>query len=125
MQVVGDSLAPIRAALGNAQQAMGERGEFDIDTGLTYAVGDAIQIHVRKRGHRYDLSDAGAATARAGRPAGWFDELEHLVAPDGFNVNRRGVVFVPAVEGRDIAMLALRLASVSRTAYLSLLELRE
>ena len=125
MQLVGDSLAPIRAAFGSAQQAMDERGEFDVDTGLAYAIGDAIRIHVRKRGRRYGLSDAGAAISRAGKPAGWFDELERLVAEDGFNVNRRGVVFVPAVEGRDIAMLALRLASVSRTAYLTLLELRD
>lgn len=102
-----------------------ERGEFDLDTGQSCVVGEAIQIHVRKRGHRYDLSDAGAAIARAGKPAGWFDEFVRLVAADGFNVNRRGVVFVPAVEGRDIAVLGLRLVSVSRTAYVTLLELRE
>jgi hypothetical protein len=42
----------------------------------------------------------------------------------GFNVNRRGALFVPAVEGRDIAMmLALRLAETAGTVYLALLEL--
>jgi len=46
-----------------------------------------------------------------------------VVAAEGFNVNRRGVIFVPAVEGRDIAALVRRLALTSRTAYLTLLEL--
>jgi hypothetical protein len=54
--------------------------------------------------------------ARRGRPAR---------RGEGFNVNRRGALFVPAVEGRDIAMLALRLAETAGTVYLALLELGE
>jgi hypothetical protein len=38
-------------------------------------------------------------------------------------VNRRGVVFVPAVEGRDLAWLASRVAECSRAVYGALLEL--
>jgi hypothetical protein len=45
------------------------------------------------------------------------------VAEEGFNVNRAGVVFVPGFEGRDLAMLALRLADTSRAVYAELLEL--
>lgn len=45
-----------------------------------------------------------------------------MVAADGLNVNRRGVVFVPLVEGRDIASLAGDLARTSREVYLSLLD---
>jgi hypothetical protein len=41
------------------------------------------------------------------------------------NVNRRGVVFVPAVEGRDIDALARRLGETSRACYFALLELGE
>ncbi len=51
------------------------------------------------------------------------EAVARLVAEEGFNVNRRGAVFVPADEGRDIAMLALRLAETAGTVYLALLEL--
>ncbi len=93
-----------------------------IDTGLTYRVGEPVRIRVRRRGHRYDIGDEGEAVKRAGKPDGWLSETQRLVAKEGFNVNRRGVVFVPAIEGRDIASLTLRLAETSRTVYLSLLE---
>jgi hypothetical protein len=59
----------------------------------------------------------------SGRPPGWLESVQRLVAAEGFNVNRGGVIFVPAVEGRDIAALVSRLALTSRTAYLTLLEL--
>ena len=47
-------------------------------------------------------------------------EKEHWL-----NVNRRGVVFVPAVAGRDIAGLVARVAEASPTLYDALLELEE
>jgi hypothetical protein len=96
--------------------------ETTIDTGLTYRAGDPVLIRVRRRGRRYDISDDGAAVSLAGKSGGWLDRVERLVATEGFNVNRRGVLFVPAVDGRDIASLVLRLADTSRTAYLTLLE---
>jgi hypothetical protein len=46
-----------------------------------------------------------------------------VVAEEGFNVNRRGVVFVPVIEGRDIDELASRLAETSVAVYAALLEL--
>jgi hypothetical protein len=117
------SLAAIRAALDAPWQDPGERGEVTINTGLTYRLDDPVRIRVRRRGRRYDLSDDGNAVARAEKPTGWLDVCDRLVAVDGFNVNRRGILFVPAVEGRDIAMLTLRLAQTSRAVYLALLEL--
>ncbi len=42
---------------------------------------------------------------------------------EGFNVNRRGVIFVPAGAGSDIATLVARLAVLSRTVHVALLEL--
>jgi hypothetical protein len=72
---------------------------------------------VRKRGRRYDIDDDGAGVAKA-RAAGttrrWLEVAERVVAEDALNVNRRGVVFVPAVEGRDIEALARRVAATSR-----------
>jgi hypothetical protein len=41
------------------------------------------------------------------------------------NISRSGVVFVPAVEGRDLALLATRLADASMNVHQALLvELR-
>lgn len=122
---VDDGLAAIRAALGPTQQEERDRGEVLVDTGLVYVQGHPVRIRIRRRAHRYDLTDDGAAVADAGRPAGWLEEIDRLVAEEGFNINRRGVVFVPAVHGRDIATLALRLAETSRAVYLALLDLQD
>jgi hypothetical protein len=94
-----------------------------VDSGLRYRFGEPVRIHVRRRGRRYDLSDDGAAVECARRRRGWLEVAQHVVAADGFNVNRRGAVFVPAVEGRDIDGLCARLAESSRQVYLAVLEL--
>jgi len=120
---VNDRLASIRAALGSMPQAASNRDEVTVDSGLAYGTNVPVRVRIRRRGRRYDLTDDGAAAARAGLPAGWLKQADRLVADEGFNVNRRGVVFVPAVEGRDIAMLALRLADTSRRLYVALVEL--
>ena len=62
---------------------------------------------------------------QAGRAPGWLERANRVVDAAGFNINRRGVVFVPAVAGRDIALLAVRLADASRAVYLAVLELEE
>jgi hypothetical protein len=102
-----------------------ERGRVVIDSGLRYTEGEPVRVFVRKRLHRYDLSDEGAAVRLAGRPPGWLDVAERVVTDEFWlNVNRRGVVFVPAVEGgMDRAWLARRVAEASRAVYQALLEL--
>ncbi len=113
----------LRARLAAARESWGERGEVRLETGLSYVEGEAVQVLVRKRGRRYDISDLGAAVELAGRPRGWL-EVARRVAEEGWlNVNRRGVVFVPAVEGRDHADLALRVGETSLALYGALLEL--
>lgn len=97
-----------------------DAGEAVLDPGVSYLSGLPVQIHVRKRGSRYDLTDGAAAVDLAGRPDRWFDVASGAVAP--MNINRRGVVFVAGLAGRDIADLALRLAESSRRVFLSLLE---
>ncbi len=102
--------------------ALDDIDESIVDTGLTYRGGEPVLIRVRRRGRRYDIGDDGVAVWLAGKPVGWLARVESLVEFDGFNVNRRGVLFVPVVQGRDIAALAFRLAETSRTVYLTLLE---
>jgi hypothetical protein len=122
-QAAADQLGAIRSALDTERESWGETGETTLDTGYSFVVGEPVQIFVRKRGRRYDLDDRGRATQLAGKPNGWFPVAQRIVAEDGFNVNRVGVVFVPAVEGRDLALLAMRLAGTSRTVFAELLEL--
>jgi hypothetical protein len=93
-----DRLAEIRTALSDARAAWGERGEVLLDLGLSYFEGQSVMIRVRKRGRRYDLVDEGRATRFAGKPDGWLEVSEGVVASEGFNITRRGVVGVSVVE---------------------------
>jgi hypothetical protein len=120
-----DRLEAIGAALDSARESWGETGEVTLDTGQWYVEDEPTRIFVRKRGRRYDLDDRGRAAQLAVKPSGWLAVAERVVADEGFNVNRAGVVFVPVVEGRDLALLALRLADTSRAVYAELLELAD
>jgi hypothetical protein len=120
-----ERLRAIRASLDAVRESWGETGEATLDTGQSYLEGEPTQIFIRKRGRRYDLDDRGRAAQLAGTPSGWFPVAERVVVEEGFNVNRARVVFVPAVEGRDLALLALRLANTSRAVFTELLELAD
>ncbi|MGH3134813.1 MAG: hypothetical protein ACRDNY_13925 [Gaiellaceae bacterium] len=50
------------------------------------------------------------------------DRWDPPVAWEGFNANRWGIVVVPAVEGRDLAQLALRLDDCAYAVHVALLE---
>jgi hypothetical protein len=110
----------LRPALERAR--WGETGELVLETAFSYG-DEPVRIRVRKRGRRYDLSDDGAGVRKAGAAGrGWLETAERVVADEGMNVNRRGVVFVPAVEGRDLAALAARLAETSLAVHAALLD---
>jgi hypothetical protein len=99
--------------------------EHIIDSGLSYTEDQPIRIRVRRRGHRYVIDDGGTAAELAGRPPGWLKVAERVVDEFWLNVNRRGVVFVPAVAGGvDRAWLVRRVAETSAALYAELLELR-
>jgi hypothetical protein len=115
----------VRSSLDRERAAWGEVGETALATGHFYRPGEAVVVSVRKRGRRYDIDDGGHAVRSAGRPAGWLDAARSVVAAEGLNVNRAGVVFVPAVEGRDLASLAWRIGETSLRVYGALLDLDE
>ena len=95
-----------------------------VEPGVTYGDREPVRIYVRERGQRIDLDDDGRAVEKAGVTGrGWLDVAERIVAQEGFNVNRRGAVFVPVVAGRDIDRLAERLAATTADVYAALLEL--
>jgi GNAT superfamily N-acetyltransferase len=103
----------------------GEYGERLVEIDSTYGDGAAVAILVRKRGWRYELQDRGDAVSKAralGVGTEWLEAAERVVAAEGFNVNRRGVIYVGAVEGRDLAALALRLGECAHAVHSELLE---
>jgi hypothetical protein len=103
----------------------GDTADITVDTDLRYTPGEPVRVRIRHRDHRYDIDDDGAAVRLAGKPPGWLDRAEQLVALEGLNVNRRGVVSVPAVEGRDIGALAAKIARCSHAVYCALLDLTD
>jgi hypothetical protein len=123
--VTDERLAAVRAALDAARESLGDSGEAVLDAGLDYVPGEPVEVFARKRGRRWDFGDGGRAVRLAGKPAGWLGVAERVVAEEGMNVNRAGVVFVPAFERscRDLALLALRLGDVSHVVHAELLEL--
>jgi hypothetical protein len=92
---------------------------------LTYTDGEPVQVLVRRRGRRIDIDDRGRAVELAGRPTRWLEVAQAVVERDGLNVNRRGVVFVPVVVGREIEELARRIAEASLAVHAALLEVGE
>lgn len=108
------------AAAGAADPAESVR-----ETGRDYLPGRPVRVRVRRRGIRYAIDDLGAAVALAGRPPGWLAAAERTVAPLLWNVTRSGVVFVGAVEGRDIDALVRRTGAASVAVLEALLELEE
>jgi len=80
-----------------------------------------VEILVRKRGWRYDISDCGRAVELSGRRAGWHELAAQVVDAYALNVNRRGVVFVQANESR-VRRLVERVADCSVALYEELLD---
>ena len=68
-------------------------------------------------------ADGGQAVRLAGMPPGWLAVAQRVVDDLGLNVNRRGVVFVPAVYPDWVDELTARVADASLAVYEALLEL--
>jgi hypothetical protein len=119
----GAGQRPLADAVRYAPPGWGERAEQVFPAGEDYARGRPVRVRVEKRLHRYVLDDCGGAVEHAGRPPGWLAIAERVVECEGLNVSRRGDVFVPAVEGRDLGRLAVKVAATSVAVYDALLEL--
>ena len=123
---VGEGMAGVAAdEVAVLLEEAAERSGTVRDTGLAYARGRPVRVSVRRRGSRYDIDDMGAAVEYAGRPAGWFEAAERAVEALGWNVSREGVVFVQAVEGRDIDALVRRTGEASMAVLEAVLALEE
>lgn len=98
------------------------QGEAELKTGLSYGSDEPVVVHVRKRDGRYDVDDDGAAVRLAGEPEGWEEVAAGLVTAHGLDINPKGVVFVPAVEDRDLDALTLSVADTSVSLFSALRE---
>jgi hypothetical protein len=121
-----DALEIVRAEIGDPH-AWRER-ERVVETELRYADETPVRVHIRKRGRRYDVDDEGAGVrkARAVGVSDWDAVATDVAEAHDLNVNRSGVVFVPAVEGGpDLAWLVFRVARCSYSVHSELLETLE
>jgi hypothetical protein len=118
-----DALEEVRAELGDPRDWDGDARV--IWSELQYVDGEPVAVSIRKRGRRYDLDDEGAAVAKA-RWYGaedWQKIAQEVVEAHDLNVNRRGVVSVPAVDGGlDFAWLAFKVARCSHALHSELLD---
>jgi hypothetical protein len=93
-----------------------------VPTELRYGPDDPVSVVVRRRGWRFDVSDAGRAVELAGARPGWRAVAKPIVEDTyRLNVNRRGVVFVQSNEGRLDNLIA-RVAECSVALYEELLD---
>jgi len=119
-----DALEEVRAELGDPREWDGGAARV-VWSDLHYADGEPVAVHIRKRGRRYEIDDQGAGVAKA-RWFGandWETVASEVVAAHDLNMNRRGAVFVPAVDGGpDLAWLAFKVARCSYAVHAELLE---
>ncbi len=93
-----------------------------LHTGKTYGSSEPVVVRVRRRGDKLTIDDGGTAVGLAGRPSGWLDRAERIVESAGVNVNRRGIVFVPAVGEARLDRLTALIAATSLEVYDALLD---
>jgi len=102
-------------------QAWREGKDVIVPTELAYAPDDPVTVTVRKRGWRFDVSDAGRAVQRAGVQNDWQEVAERVVDEYAININRRGVVFVQSNE-HHLSSLIARVAECSVALHQELLD---
>jgi hypothetical protein len=108
-----------RARASTAFWVEGE--DVAVETDLRYGPDQPVDVVVRKRGWRFDVSDGGRAVELAERPNDWQRIAVRVVDEYAINVNRRGVVFVQSNEQR-LESLITRVAECSVALYQELLD---
>ena len=110
--------------MANSGGSLADMMRDDVHTGRTYGSSEAVVIRVVRRDGKLTIDDDGAAVRLAGRPPGWLERADRITAATGVNVNRRGVVFVPAVGDAQRDRLVDLIATTSLEVYDALLDER-
>jgi hypothetical protein len=96
-----------------------------VTTALEYRPGDPVTLRITRR-RLVDVSDQGAAVARAGKPPGWRTVADRLAEALVVNVSRSGTVSLPVVRcGPGLDAIVERVAQASLALYEELLELSD
>jgi hypothetical protein len=93
-----------------------------VDTGRTYGSSRPVVVRVHRRDGKLTIDDDGAAIDLAGRPPGWLERAERIAESAGVNVNRRGIIFVPAFHESQVEHLVVLIAGTSLQVYDTLLD---
>ena len=82
-----------------------------------------IQVTVKRREGRVEVTDEGRAVALAGTPPGWREAARRVEAEYVVNVSRRGTVFLPVSRPFTVEEIEERIAAASTALYHDLLDL--
>lgn len=82
-----------------------------------------MQVTVKRRERRVDVTDEGRAIALAGTPPGWRDVARRIELDYCVNVSRRGAVFLPVSGPFTVEEIEERIAGASLALFQDLLDL--
>jgi hypothetical protein len=82
-----------------------------------------VQVTVKRREGRVDVTDEGRAVALAGTPPGWREVARRIELEYCVNVSRRGTVFLQVCGPFTVAEIEERIAAASTALYHDLLDL--
>ena len=90
---------------------------------MQYGSGTPVQVVVKRREGRVDVSDGGIAVELAGTPPGWRDVARRIELEYCVNVSRQGIVFLPVARCFTVEEIEERIAAASVALYQDLLDL--
>jgi hypothetical protein len=90
---------------------------------MHYLSGTPVQVTVKRREGRVDVTDEGRAVALAGTPPGWRDVARRIEDEYVVNVGRHGAVFLPVSGPFTVEQIEERIAAASLALFQDLLDL--
>jgi hypothetical protein len=92
---------------------------------MRYLSDRPVQVTVKRRERRVDVTDEGRAVALAGTPPGWRDVARRIEQDYCVNVSRHGAVFLPVSGPFTVEEIEERIAAASLALFQDLLELQD
>jgi len=90
---------------------------------MHYLSDKPVQVTVKRREGRVDVTDEGRAVALAGTPPGWREVARRIEDEYVVNVSRNGTVFLPVCRLFTVEEIEERIAAASLALLQDLLDL--